>query len=202
MASQAAVGGPPPPDHPIYGTQGIMHGIVLGRRVDGLIKYSLDDRVQRRSPNVHGHNGIAVGSWFANQLVALQRGAHGSRMGGIGGTIAEGAFSIVVSSGYGKLNDDRGDIIYYSTPRGADNTNKYRPAKPTRSTRLLMTSLENGHPVRVLRSSGFRGNPLLPSCGLRYDGLYRVIRVRDVANRHGEYTSSCKTPLQHPTLSI
>lgn len=75
----------PPPNHPIYGEHGIMHGIVVARGPKGRISYQLNPRVPKRSAKVFGHNNIPVGAWFANQLVALHRGAHGARMGGIAG---------------------------------------------------------------------------------------------------------------------
>ncbi|KAI0376214.1 PUA-like domain-containing protein [Hypomontagnella monticulosa] len=181
----AGIGGPPPRDHPIYGVRGIMHGVVIGRNAVGGLTYRLNRDIPQRPSKVHGHNSLPVGIWFANQLVALHRGAHGSRMGGIAGTRDTGAYSIVVSSGYEGLDDDRGETLYYSGPNSHENADRQLPAKPTEGTKALRTSLRDGTVVRVLRSRGSKANQWLPSCGIRYDGLYRVVRVREPKNRKG-----------------
>lgn len=86
--------------HPIFGDNGIMRGITLSVNPNGKGKaYVLNPTYisERRDPNVAGHNGIAVGTWFPFQIMALYKGAHGSRMGGISGRKGVGAYSIVIS---------------------------------------------------------------------------------------------------------
>ena len=70
----------PRPDHPIWGRQGIMHGICQAISINGRRSPQLDPRYdnEKRPANVLGHNGLTVGAWFPLQLVALFKGAHGS----------------------------------------------------------------------------------------------------------------------------
>lgn len=180
---------PPPSDHPIYGDQGIMHGIMIIRGPTGRKTYRLNPRIPQRSAKVFGHNGIAVGTWFANQLVALHRGAHGSRMGGIAGTTDLGAYSIVVSNNYEDLDNDKGETLYYSGSNSHNNRDPMVPAPSSTGTKALKASIRTRHPVRVLRSGGqqnsSRANAWLPDCGLRYDGLYQVVALRERINKKG-----------------
>ncbi|KAI0008200.1 PUA-like domain-containing protein [Xylariaceae sp. FL0662B] len=178
----------PPADHPIFGEEGIMYGIMIIRSSKGRKTYRLNPRIPQKPAKVFGHNDIPVGTWFANQLVALHRGAHGSRMGGIAGSIDAGAYSIVVSDIYEDLDDDRGDTLFYSGSNSHNNTDPTQPASSSNGTRALKSSLRTGHAVRVLRSGGSSAshrNRWLPDCGLRYDGLYRVVRKRLQTNTKG-----------------
>ncbi|OTA62595.1 hypothetical protein K449DRAFT_433488 [Hypoxylon sp. EC38] len=176
----------PPPEHPIFGEDGIMNGIIIFRSPAGRKTYRLNPHVPKRSAKVFGHNGIPVGAWFANQLVALHRGAHGMRIGGIAGTTDVGAYSIVVSDIYEDLDDDRGETLYYSGSNSHNNDDPTRPAPSSTGTKALKASLQTGNPVRVLRSGGPHSrNRWLPECGLRYDGLYRVVALREGKNTKG-----------------
>lgn len=90
----------PPDDHPIWGLQGIMHGIAPKF---GKVKTMVLDRRflgEKRSANVFGDNGLKPGDWFPNQLVTLFHGGHGSRQGGVYGKTGVGAYSVVVSGHY------------------------------------------------------------------------------------------------------
>ncbi|KAI1080090.1 PUA-like domain-containing protein [Whalleya microplaca] len=178
----------PPPDHPVFGEGGIMHGIMMIRSIKGRKTYRLNPRVPQKPAKVFGHNDIPVGTWFANQLVALHHGAHGSRMGGIAGSIDAGAYSIVVSDIYEDLDDDRGETLFYSGSNSHNNTDPANPAPSSGGTKALKSSLRTGNVLRVLRSGGpsaSQKNRWLPDCGLRYDGLYRVVRQRLQTNTKG-----------------
>ncbi|KAI1760300.1 PUA-like domain-containing protein [Hypoxylon sp. FL1150] len=179
----------PASDHPIYGENGIMHGVLTFRTPSGRKNYRLNPVVPKKPATVFGHNGIPVGTWYANQLVALHRGAHGARMGGIAGSTVKGAYSIVVSSNYEDLDRDQGDKLYYSGSNSHDNKDPKKPPPSTRGTMALKVSMDLEKPVRVLRSGGTPGstktNPWLPDCGLRYDGLYRVVALREGKNTEG-----------------
>lgn len=85
----------PPPNHPIFGTAGIMRGILVDTS-GGKVKRSIEPS-QIRNSKIVGHNGLTVGQWWPFQICALRDGAHGSMMSGIAGGENEGAFSIVVS---------------------------------------------------------------------------------------------------------
>ncbi|KAI0874544.1 hypothetical protein GGS24DRAFT_489943 [Hypoxylon argillaceum] len=178
----------PPDNDPIFGVGGIMYGIVVdtsGRRKD----YRLRADIPRKSAKVYGHNDIALGTWFPLQINALFWGAHGARMGGIAGSVLTGAWSIVVASTYEDLDTDNGEILYYSGSNSHENTNPRQPAPASQGTKALLASINTRNPVRVLRSGGASStrnqNPHLPVCGLRYDGLYRVIHSRRRTNKNG-----------------
>ena len=86
----------PKPNHPIYGTEGVMRGILVDT-TGKMRTYFFDDTYPRRSHKVFGRNGLKIGDWWPLQLCALRDGAHGVKMGGIAGTETHGATSIVVS---------------------------------------------------------------------------------------------------------
>ena len=86
---------PAPPDHPIYGTNGIMHDIRKGRKMT--TSYKINPALSKVNYNVRGHNGLRVGQWWPLQICALRDGAHGKRMAGIAGSQLEGVFSVIVS---------------------------------------------------------------------------------------------------------
>ncbi|KAI1392511.1 PUA-like domain-containing protein [Hypoxylon trugodes] len=192
----------PPIDNPMFRERSIMYGIMILRTATGRRTYRLDPTVPKRTAKVFGHNGIPVGAWFANQLVALQRGAHGSRGGGIRGTADSGAYSIVVSGMYEDLDNDRGETLHYSGSGSHENGDRMKPAPSTIGMKALKTSLRTRKPVRVLRAGGSsRANRWLPRCGLRYDGLYQVTALRECKNRKGglyEQFTLVREPGQEP----
>jgi len=81
----------PPRDHPIFGLNGIMHGVVVVK-TPKTTTYRIDTRYRAQNAKVFGHNNIAPGTWYPMQIVALFNGAHGSRMGGIAGSEEGGAY--------------------------------------------------------------------------------------------------------------
>lgn len=156
----------PPPNHPIFGDNGVMHGIMIRKR------YCLDGRFPVKNCSVAGHNGRLVGDWWPLQICALRDGAHGKMVAGIAGSKASGAFSIVVSGNYKHLDADRGDSLYYSGSQAAKNKDPNVPII-TECTEAMRVSYQLRQSVRVLRSH--RGCALYsPSKGLRYDGLYSI----------------------------
>lgn len=172
----------PPREHPIFGVDGIMHGIALkkGRRKTPV----LDPRFPQRNAKVYGHNGLQVGACFPFQIVALSRGAHGVSQGGISGNKETGAYSIVVSGQYDDLDQDSGDILYYSGSNSHDNEDPRGPPPSTQGTLALQASLASENPVRVLRSSSCK-SIYAPKDGFRYDGLYKVVSTRYPTNMKG-----------------
>ncbi|KAI0542772.1 hypothetical protein GGR58DRAFT_170437 [Xylaria digitata] len=178
----------PPANDPVFGVGGIMHGIILDTS-NGRKTYRMRVDIPRKSPKAYGHNDIALGSWFAFQINALFWGAHGARMAGIAGSVTTGAWSIVVANTYEDLDSDHGSTIYYSGSNSHDNTNPQQAAPASQGTKALHASIATQNPVRVLRSGGaFNSrsqNRYLPSCGLRYDGLYRVVSFQQRLNKNG-----------------
>lgn len=174
---------PPPKDHPIFGINGIMHGLVM-KRTPKRKEFVLDQRYPKKDAKVFGHNGLSVGTWFPKQHLALFNGAHGSKIGGIAGNAQTGAYSIVVSGMYDELDQDRGETLYYSGSRSHENEDPKAPFPSSNATNALKASQRNQQPVRVLRTSAGKST-LCPTVGIRYDGLYRVAEMREHLNTKG-----------------
>lgn len=178
---------PPPTSHPVFGTSGIMHGVVpkiSSRRKN----YILDSRYSKRDAKVFGHNGLTVGDWWPMQLLALFHGAHGARMCGIAGNAQTGANSVVTAGGpYEDLDQDKGDVLFYSGSRSHDNEDPKQPFPSSNATLALKASMRLSRPVRVLRAAGLaRGKSTLrPTAGIRYDGLYKVVGMNLKTNTKG-----------------
>lgn len=175
---------PPPPAHPIWGLKGIMHGFIIQPSQFRRFNYVLDPRYEadKRPFKVFGHNDLEPGDWWPYQKVALFHGAHGHSMAGISGHAELGAWSVVISgsSKYEELDHDLGDTIWYSSDHSHDNVDPIRIVYRSNMSVSLHTSIANGKPVRVLRSSG-KGR-FAPSLGIRYDGLYLVTKVVERKN--------------------
>lgn len=176
-------GSHPPSDHPIWGDDGIMRGLVMDHGPSGgKITYRLDSRYTPHNANVIGHNGLQVGQWFPVRWSTIVHGAHAQPIRGISGDPARGAYSIVVAGEYEDVDRDEGDVIYYSAEGGA--TKEARQRADSKMNQALNTSLRTGAPVRVLRSAKLKSS-YAPPCGIRYDGLYRVVSVQTRMNEHG-----------------
>ena len=176
---------PVPPNHRIWGVDGIMHGVarkVKGARKTMVLNPAYDH--EKRDAKVYGHNGLQPGTWFPYQIVALFRGAHGTSQAGISGDPERGAYSIVVSGYYDRLDKDLGQSLYYSGSGSHENTDPLRPTDKTSGTECLHVSRRTGKPVRVLRSASGQSR-FAPSAGLRYDGLYTVVDHRLKKNDKG-----------------
>ena len=93
----------PPTNHPIYGTSGIMRGILVDNTGRG-VRRRLDPSFPAHDSKVFGHNGLSIGQWWPFQICALRDGAHGASVAGIAGGENEGAYSIVVSGTYSSNN--------------------------------------------------------------------------------------------------
>lgn len=179
----------PPSSHPIFGENGIMHGLML-KLTASRKAYIIDSRYTKRDAKVFGHNGLEVGSWWPMQLAALFHGAHGAKKAGIAGNQETGAYSVVTSGGqYEELDQDKGDVLHYSGSQSHDNENPREPFPSTGGTNALKASMRNRKPVRVLRAAGVggnrTGNNIRPTVGIRYDGLDRVIALQLKTNTKG-----------------
>ncbi|CAD6448220.1 b77b7ef2-fbe0-409f-9868-34181a126fd5 [Sclerotinia trifoliorum] len=163
---------PPPSDHPIWGANGIMRGLVR----DGTSIKLIEEKIHtfKKKFNRFGHNDLTVGDCWPKQIVALRDGAHGCPQGGISGTAETGAYSIIISKHYEGFDQDLGDTIYYSAPGAKDSIAKEPDSEKT-GVKALKRSIETRNPVRVLRAAGCAWN-YGPAAGIRYDGLYRVIK--------------------------
>lgn len=172
----------PSEDHPIWGEHGIMHGVILERGQGGRPVYFLDDRFTPREAKMYGHNGLHPGKWFPRQECLRFHGGHAQKQRGIFGHEETGAYSIVVSGAYDDKDKDEGDIIYYSA-EGAHGRESSRKAE-VKGNRALRASISTGRPVRVFRNAKGSGR-FAPPCGIRYDGLYRVVGKENRYNAQG-----------------
>jgi hypothetical protein len=170
---QTAVTRLPLPNHGIFGTTGIMRGILANK--GDTTSYSLDPRSHKTPFNVFGANGLIVGDWWPRQIAALRDGAHGSKGGGISGTTNDGCYSVVVSQLYEDIDGDGGDEILYSSTRGKTMDD----VRANKFTKALLRSVQTRKPVRVLRASGSKWKHA-PRVGIRYDGVYRVVNSKEV----------------------
>lgn len=119
--------------------------------------------------------GVPEGTWRASRREMSALGVHRPTIGGISGTKAEGADSIVVSGGY-EDDEDFGDEIIYTGAGGNDpNTGKQIADQSIDQpgNAGLVTSQNQGLPVRVVRGAG-GDRDHSPATGYRYDGLFRV----------------------------
>lgn len=176
----------PSPNHPIFGENGVMKGILAGRGEAGRMGYKFDPYFNRPNFRVFGHNGCTVGDWWPLQIAACRDGAHGSIMGGIARGGPNGAAtSIVISGGYKGLDQDHGDTILYSGsgPDSEKNADRHN-ATITAASKAMQTTHALGEPIRVFRGSKSDWK-YAPDIGLRYDGLYRINRVLTSINHNG-----------------
>lgn len=77
----------------------------------------------------------------------------------------------------------RGEKIWYSGPGSAENENRNEIPRKAGSG-YLQRSLKTHNPVRVLRSAK-KESAYAPSVGIRYDGLYVVVRQEEGRNTKG-----------------
>jgi len=123
-----------------------------------------------------GHiDGVPVGAAFPNRTELRASRVHPPLQSGIHGTRADGADSIVASGGYPD-DEDHGDVIIYTGAGGNDPQTKRQTEDQTvdqTNNAGLITSMLNGHPVRVTRGAG-ADSDWAPASGFRYDGLYAV----------------------------
>ncbi|EME42928.1 hypothetical protein DOTSEDRAFT_53894 [Dothistroma septosporum NZE10] len=174
----------PSSSHPIWGLNGIMHGMALKRNGRRTIVMNPQYKHLQRPAKVYGHNDITVGRWFPYQLCAVWHGAHGASQARISGDQTQGAYSIIVSCEHEDLDRDLGELLYYSGSNSHTDTNPRSPPPSRDGTLCLHAPLASQRPVRVLRSHSGR-SPFAPTKGLRYDGLYRVTGLSTPRNMKG-----------------
>lgn len=145
---------------------------------------------------------IQVGMWWRFRFQASEAGVHTPLVAGIHGKESCGAYSIVFSCSYDE-DIDLGEQFYYTASGGKDSAGKSRVGGPQtkdqelkRCNKALAVNCyakldevkganagldwQKGKPVRVLRSGNARGatkkSPYLPKVGVRYDGIYKVVK--------------------------
>ncbi|XP_072402002.1 E3 ubiquitin-protein ligase UHRF1-like [Diabrotica undecimpunctata] len=140
--------------------------------------------------------GIDVGRRWKYRAQVSEVGVHRLIVGGIHGSANIGAYSIVLSGGY-EDDIDQGDEFIYTGSGGRDLSGNKRVNKqsmdqefkrgnmalavncnaPLDKNGAEATDWRAGLPVRVVR----KGNPKInskysPKDGLRYDGIYKVVK--------------------------
>jgi len=147
----------------------------------------------RISAKFFGTGDLVSGQWWPIMLTALRDGAHGLSQGGISGKSGEGAYSVIVAGAYSD-DEDNGNIIKYCGTKG-------KQGKMTEDTKLLFANIRNGHPVRVIRSSGKKENKSIykPESGYRYDGVYDVIDSEELNKNEAHFRFTLRRqPEQDP----
>ncbi|KAL4384243.1 hypothetical protein GQ457_15G007100 [Hibiscus cannabinus] len=126
------------------------------------------------------NRGVLVGDTWEDRLECRQWGGHFPPIKGIAGQKDHGAQSVVLSGGY-KDDEDHGEWFLYTGSGGRDLSGNKRTNKNQSfdqdfksGNEALRISCENGHPLRVIRSSKDKHSSYAPEKGLRYDGIYRV----------------------------
>ncbi|KAF4930740.1 E3 ubiquitin-protein ligase ORTHRUS 2 [Colletotrichum viniferum] len=155
----------PPANHPIWGVDGIMHGLTI---IGMNIRFNPDYKHSRRQCKEYGHNGLKAG---------------------IHGNITRGAYSIVISPTSDSTDIDNGDVVWYSGSGSEKHQDVEKVPDRTMGTKALVASLATGNMVRVIRAAAGKGKQMLfkyaPKVGFRYDGLYQVKLATTSVNKHG-----------------
>lgn len=139
-----------------------------------------------RQPSRIGHvPGFPPGSSFPDRASLSAAGVHRPNQGGICGTAARGAESVVLSGGYAE-DIDLGDVVVYTGAGGQDRDRGIQYADQVLSDRnkSLAVSCLRGQPVRIIR--GWKlDSPFRPTSGYRYDGLFRIAAFWQERGRDG-----------------
>ncbi|KAJ7475752.1 PUA-like domain-containing protein [Mycena latifolia] len=147
------------------------------------------------NPKVHGNiPGVPVLTIFANRWACSNAGVHAPPQGGIHGSQACPAFSVMLSGGY-EDDCDMGETFTYTGEGGRKaiegangkkswSTKQCMDQEWVRGNKGLQLSHISGKPVRVVR-----GHTLLsryaPVEGYRYDGLYKVTAATRAVGKTG-----------------
>ncbi|EQB54991.1 hypothetical protein CGLO_05121 [Colletotrichum gloeosporioides Cg-14] len=155
----------PPTNHPIWGVEGIMHGLTI---IGIHIRFNPDYKHFRHQSKEYGHNGLEAG---------------------IHGNITTGAYSVVISPTSESTDIDTGDVVWYSGSGSENHQDVEKVPDRTTGTKALVASLATGNMVRVIRAAASKGKQMLfkhaPKVGFRYDGLYQVTLATTSVNKHG-----------------
>jgi SAD/SRA domain len=143
----------------------------------------LNPYVGQINSKTHGHNGLTMGQISLRQLAALAYGAHGSSQSGVAGTPSTGAFSIIVTGRYRSVEKDGLARFDYCAP-GSMNNSFAGALIESQGLKTMRASRATRRPVRVLRGPN-EDFAEAPRAGLRYDGLYVVVREERRTNKKG-----------------
>ncbi|CAG8499586.1 13298_t:CDS:2, partial [Acaulospora colombiana] len=166
----------------------------------GMACVGLSKRCEIVDPDYFGAiPGVPVGSSWKYRINCSEAGVHRPPVAGIAGKSTVGAVSIILSGGYPEDTDNGFDFIYTGSGGRDLKTGNKRTAEQTSDQELTKTNLalalccdakvddkkgatakdwKKGKPIRVCRSEKLKKhNPkFAPDEGIRYDGLYKVVR--------------------------
>ncbi|KAF8628978.1 hypothetical protein AX15_003617 [Amanita polypyramis BW_CC] len=141
------------------------------------------------NPNFGRVPGVGLFRTFGSRDELKRFNVHNQLTAGIAGN-HEGAYSIVLSSGYID-NEDNGDFISYTGTGGKGEDDFGHTQAHVRDQTFehrhnaaLKKSADTGRPVRVIRGANTR-SVYAPLAGYRYDGLYKVIRAYQMIGKGG-----------------
>ncbi|CAH2004540.1 unnamed protein product [Acanthoscelides obtectus] len=151
--------------------------------------------------------GIEVGTRWRYRFQAAEAGVHRPQVAGIHGRDGDGAYSICLSGGYEDDIDD-GEEFLYTGSGGRDLSGNKRSndqssdQELTRTNKALALNCDaslnkdgaeardwrKGKPVRVLRNWKLqKHSKYAPKEGIRYDGIYKVVKYYKVKGLSGFY---------------
>ncbi|CAG8469649.1 1489_t:CDS:1 [Diversispora eburnea] len=166
----------------------------------GMACVGLSKRCEIVDPDYFGAiPGIPVGSSWKYRINCSEAGVHRPPVAGIAGKSSVGSVSIVLSGGYPEDTDNGSEFIYTGSGGRDLKTGNKRTAEQSSDQELTKTNLalavccdakvndikgavakdwKKGKPIRVCRSDKLKKhNPkFAPDEGIRYDGLYKVVR--------------------------
>lgn len=151
------------------------------------------------SPKFGPIKGVPVGAWWRYRVQAAQTGVHRPLVASVHGSQNRGAYSLLFSAALPE-DVDLGEELYYTA--ASESRNRKRKSisgqqKLTHQNKALALNCaaplssglsganaganwRDGRPVRLCRSGNGRNahqrSPYLPKVGVRYDGLYQVVK--------------------------
>jgi putative restriction endonuclease len=138
-------------------------------------------------PIVFGEiEGFEEGHHFPGRKEMMPSSFHRNWGAGIDGNGKEGTAAIVLSGGY-EDDEDSGDHIIYTGAGGNDpntGTQVEDQSWDNRGNAGLLTSMDQGLPVRVIRGSN-HSSELSPNTGYNYAGLYSVVDAWEEPGKSG-----------------
>lgn len=128
--------------------------------------------------------GIQKGDWFKDRKEMMPSSFHRVWTSGIDGNGREGAAAIVLSGGYAD-DVDYGDEIIYTGAGGNKDGKQISDQSWSQSGNAgLLTSMDQGLPVRVVRGYQHKSE-FSPKSGYLYSGLFRVVDSWEETGKEG-----------------
>jgi putative restriction endonuclease len=145
----------------------------------------LSDRIGYPELLANEAQNIPPGTNFADRRELAEAGLHRQRQAGIAWTLAEGAYSIVLSGGY-EDDEDHGGVIIYTGEGGRDEKtgNQIADQQLVRGNLALAKSKHQNTLVNVIRGFNHKSS-YSPKTGYRYAGKYVVTEYWEKTGKSG-----------------